>query len=384
MAIAVAMSCALPRITSMSEYQHYEFQAIDRPLTEDEQAAISQLSSRVQLSSTKAIFTYSHGDFPDDPFQVLTKYFDAMFYIANWGTLQLMFRFPKSLIDFQSIQNYCIEDCLTLCEVGNFAILEILFENSEGFGWIEEKGYLDSFIGVRDEILQQDYRALYLTWLKTFTWEDLDPEESEPPVPSGLGKLSQPLRSFVEVFEVDEYLVKVAASSSVPQTSISDEAWLQAIAKLPGPERNRFLLRLAKGESNLSVELNKRLLEFLAIPQPESQPRRTRKQLVLESQRERQQEKIRQQQEAKAQRLKELEALAKREDLAWKDVEALIKKGQAKFYDDAVQLLLKLRDLAAYQNQKPAFQERLNQIHSQHSRRATFIKRLHQVGLDRL
>ena len=366
----------------MSEYQHYEFQAIDRPLTEDEQAAVSQLSSRVRLSSTKAIFIYNYGDFPDDPLQVLAKYFDAMFYIANWGTLQLMFRFPKSLIDFPSIQNYCVEDCIALSEIGNYAILEILFEDEEGFGWLEEKDYLDSFLGLRDEILQQDYRALYLAWLKTFTWSDVDPEESEPPVPSGLGKLSAPLRSFVEVFEVDEYLVKVAASSSVPQTDLSDEAWLQAIAKLPDSERNRFLLRLAKGESNLSVELNKRLLEFMAVPQPESLPRRTRKQLVLESEWERKQEQIRQRQEAEAQRLKELEADAKREEEAWKDVEALIKRGQAKFYDDAVQLLLKLRDVAAYQNQKPAFQQRLNQIHSQHSRRSTFIKRLHQVGLD--
>ena len=102
--------------------------------------------------------------------------------IANWGTLQLMFRFPKSLIDFPSIHNYCIEDCLTLSEVGNFAILEILFEDEEGFGWLEEKAYLDSLIGLRAEILQQDYRVLYLTWLKTLTWEDVDPEESEPPV----------------------------------------------------------------------------------------------------------------------------------------------------------------------------------------------------------
>lgn len=34
----------------MSEYQYYEFQTIDRPLTEDEQAEISKLSSRVALT----------------------------------------------------------------------------------------------------------------------------------------------------------------------------------------------------------------------------------------------------------------------------------------------------------------------------------------------
>lgn len=30
---------------AMSKYQYYEFQTIDRPLTDEEQAAVSQLSS---------------------------------------------------------------------------------------------------------------------------------------------------------------------------------------------------------------------------------------------------------------------------------------------------------------------------------------------------
>ena len=47
----------------MSEYQYYEFQAIDRTLTQEERAAISQLSSRVKPTATSAIFTYSYGDF---------------------------------------------------------------------------------------------------------------------------------------------------------------------------------------------------------------------------------------------------------------------------------------------------------------------------------
>ena len=79
----------------MSEYQYYEFQSIDRRLTQSEQEALSQLSSRAQISSTRAIFVYSYGDLPGKEKQLLVKYFDAMFYIANWGSLQLMFRFPK-------------------------------------------------------------------------------------------------------------------------------------------------------------------------------------------------------------------------------------------------------------------------------------------------
>ena len=66
----------------MSEYQYYEFQAIDQPLSTEEQQIVSQLSSRVQLSSTEAVFNYSYGDFPGKPKQVLSEYFDALFYDA--------------------------------------------------------------------------------------------------------------------------------------------------------------------------------------------------------------------------------------------------------------------------------------------------------------
>jgi hypothetical protein len=45
----------------MSEYQYYEFQALDRILTKTEQSYIESLSSRVELSPTKAAFTYSYG-----------------------------------------------------------------------------------------------------------------------------------------------------------------------------------------------------------------------------------------------------------------------------------------------------------------------------------
>ena len=63
----------------MSEYQYYEFQTIGRPLTPKEQAEIRELSSRVKLTPTQAIFLYNYGDFRNKPEDVLTKYFDMMF-----------------------------------------------------------------------------------------------------------------------------------------------------------------------------------------------------------------------------------------------------------------------------------------------------------------
>ena len=79
----------------MSEYQYYEFRAIDRPLTEEEQRAVGKLSSRVDLSPSHAIFVYNYSDLPARAEDLLARYFDAMFYIANWGSCQLMFRFPE-------------------------------------------------------------------------------------------------------------------------------------------------------------------------------------------------------------------------------------------------------------------------------------------------
>jgi hypothetical protein len=50
----------------MSEYQYYEFQAIDRPLTQEERAALCQLSGCVKPTATSASFTYQ-GNVERDP-----------------------------------------------------------------------------------------------------------------------------------------------------------------------------------------------------------------------------------------------------------------------------------------------------------------------------
>jgi len=83
----------------MSEYLYYEFQTIDRLLTEAEQAEVEELSSHIEVTASRAVVTYSYGDFRHDPKQVLSRYFDACLYAANWGTRRLLFRFPQGLSD---------------------------------------------------------------------------------------------------------------------------------------------------------------------------------------------------------------------------------------------------------------------------------------------
>jgi hypothetical protein len=365
----------------MSEYQYYEFQAIDKPLTKAEQQEISLLSSRVQLSSTRAIFTYSYGDFPGNPEQVLVKYFDAMFYIANWGTIQLMFRFPKGLIDVERMQKYCIEDMIAISEINNFIILEILIWDEEGFGWIEGEGNLSSLIGLRQEILQGDYRLLYLAWLKGITCFEIDEAQLEPPVPPGLGKLSSPLQAFIDTCEVNEYLLKVATSASAAKPSISDNHLKEAIKKLDRSESDTFLLRLAKGEANLSFELRKKLSEMMEIIPDKSLGERTIGQLLESTEQEQEQNEQREKKADEASRVKELEVLGQRSTDVWKDVDNLIQKGTSKSYEEAVKLLLKLKDLADHQNQQPNFLTRMQQLHAQYRSRPALKRLLLQANL---
>jgi hypothetical protein len=50
----------------VSEYQYYEFLAVDRSLTADEMAEPRALSTRARITPTSLINTYHRGDFKGD------------------------------------------------------------------------------------------------------------------------------------------------------------------------------------------------------------------------------------------------------------------------------------------------------------------------------
>ena len=70
----------------MSEYQYYEFRAIDRALTKDEMAALRRISSRAEITSHGFVNEYNYGDLKAEPLDLMERYFDVFTYVANWGT----------------------------------------------------------------------------------------------------------------------------------------------------------------------------------------------------------------------------------------------------------------------------------------------------------
>ena len=75
-----------------------------------------------------ASFVYNYGDFRGDPEQLMRDYFDAMLYMANWGSRRLMFRIPGALIDTKHTKMYCISEDIDLRQTPNKQHVIVDFE----------------------------------------------------------------------------------------------------------------------------------------------------------------------------------------------------------------------------------------------------------------
>jgi len=125
-------------------------------------------------------------------------------------------------------------------------------------------------------------------------------------------------------------------------------------------------------------------LQELAGPPVRSQPvaaRRTWAELRETADRLRQAEDRRQKAEAEARRIKDLQDFAPHAAQAWRDVQALIEEKKARLYDEAVALLVKLRDLAVFQDRLAEFEARLSGLQTQYAGRPAFQERLRKAGL---
>jgi hypothetical protein len=380
----------------MSEYQYYEFQAIDRPLTEKEMTELRSYSTRARITPTSFVNDYSWGDFKGDADAWMEKYFDAFLYLANWGTHILKLRLPARLLGADGARPYCIGEHVSVREKNGKVILTFHSEDEEGGEWVEGEGQLASIISVRAELARGDRRALYLGWLLCAQSGDLDDHDIEPPVPAGLGELSASLESLVEVLRIDTNLLQAAAAASPPLAGHEPKPAevRQWLARLPVAEKDDLLARLIVENDGVLVHelLQQVRRDGVAEPgTPKGMQKRTVIALLREAEnaaKERRRfaakqaarEKVRREREAANARARHLDALAGREPVVWKQVDSLIATKQPKSYDHAVTLLVDLRDVAARKGGTD-FQRRVEELRAAHARKPTLIERLQKAGL---
>lgn len=252
----------------MSEYQYYEFLAIDRPLDDDEQAQVRSLSTRARITATSFVNEYHWGDFKGDPRRLVERYYDAHLYVANWGTHRVMFRLPRDLLDPEVVEEYCVDDQVSAWVAAEFIMLDFTSEDEAGEYDSDDdaEALMSAIVGVRAELAAGDLRPLYLAWLaacgagKRYE-EVLDSDDLEPPVPPGLGTLTAAQRALADILRLDGDLLASAAQTSPPLEEAADDpsdlaAW---VARLPVAEKNLLLARVIQGEAaRVRMELLRR------------------------------------------------------------------------------------------------------------------------------
>ncbi len=373
----------------MSEYQRYEFMTIDRPLTRAQLDAVNALSSHIEASSTHALIEYHWGDFKHDPIKVLHEFFDGFLYWAIWGSPQLALRFPPGILPADLFDGYDLEDFVTFTRYPDYDILDIQFGEMEAPDeWTEYE--LGSLIPIRDELMEGDLRALYIVWLAAQRMiegydeeEDEDEEEdyeiSVPPVPPGFDRLTAAQQSLAELLQVpQELLVAAARYSKATESSTRDDvtAWVKL---LPPERQNDYLVRLARNEPGLSRLLVRELRELgqdKTRSTPSTGEHVTYYRLRAESNaiRVRLEREKREQEQAARQR--HLQEIHDHQDAYWHQVEQAVMRGTGTGYDEALRLLIELREAADQFRETQKFQDRFRAWVRPHLRRPAFVKRL--------
>lgn len=165
----------------MSEYQYYEFQAIDRPLSEADRRALRDLSIRARITATSFTNSYEWGDFKGDPVKLMERWFDLHLYLANWGSRRLMIRLPARMIDRHLFDAFLGRvDCAELRVVGENMILDIVRDEVEFEDWDDGSGWLAALTPLRAEVLAGDLRLFYLLWLTAVEADMFEADEPEP------------------------------------------------------------------------------------------------------------------------------------------------------------------------------------------------------------
>lgn len=384
----------LSAITAMSEYQYYEFQAVDRPLSASDREALRRLSTRARITATSFTNSYEWGDFKGDPVELMERWFDLHVYVANWGTHRLMIRLPKRLVDHGRLDDFLGEvDCVELRESGENLILDVLPEETEPEDdWDDGTGWFAALAPLRGDVLGGDLRLFYLLWL-TAVEADALPSDAVEPLP-GIGPVTGAIEALAQFLRIDDDLVAAAAENSPAGETASTDAARRIIPTLPDREKTELLIRVAEGDPHVRSEIQA-LIRKRSASKSDAEPVTVARRTVGElraraeairdararadaekaaAERKRQAE-----EEARARRAR-LDAIEQRGEGVWREIETEIGRGNASAYDRAAGLLVDLKAIAEKRGTIEEFSRRLSGIRERYVRKVRFIERLTALG----
>jgi hypothetical protein len=384
----------------MSEYQYYEFLAIDRPLSQAQMAELRARSTRATITPTSFVNEYHWGDLKGDPTDWMRRYFDAFVYVANWCSCRFALRFPRSVFTESELAGFETEIALTIDRSSDHWIIEWALNEGEDydrFACESGSGWMGRLTPLRDELLRGDRRALYLGWLAGVTAGEVDESSLEPEPPPGLSRLTGAQLSLVEFLEIDPDLLTAAASADSETSAAAvdfdreRDAWLDGLS---AEEARSILKQLLQGESQQAErQLKARFYAWQRERAPcvtTSGKRRSvaeLRELASEAEAERLKREAEELARLKAEQRRRREAylatLAADFDRCWQDIDQKAERGIASAYEEATRALADLAEAYTLHANRGEFDARLHGFMERHGKRTALVRRLRQAGLWR-
>ena len=382
----------------MSEYQYYEFVAIDTPLTPKQMAELRACSSRASITPTSFVNDYQWGDLKGDPADWMRRYFDAHVYVANWCACLLYLRVPKSAFDAETLHAFKTKAVFSVEQTKTHWLLG--WELNEGdnydrFAGEDGRGWMGRLVPLRDELLRGDMRPLYLGWLAGVSAGEVDEQAIEPQPPPGLSRLTAAQQSLAEFLEVDEDLLAAAGFSDLQGSkpdSGSDAEQDVWIAALPAAEKTATLkLLLAGNAQQAERELKLRFLAWQREQRSDAKQETWRRTVAELHELSASAAKTRKRQEAVQRNRAETERQARREtylltlaadfDQYWRLADERAKRGIASAYDEVKRVLVDLSEAYVLCATQADFDRKLVQFMARHEKRVALVRRLADTGL---
>ena len=380
----------------MSEYQYYEFLAIDRPLTLEEMSALRRLSTRAHITPVSFKNEYNWGDFKGDPVELMRRYFDAHVYVANWMTAIFMVRLPIEVLPKKTAQAMALRDFLDFDATENYWLITWRLEESENcdrFALEDGRDWMARLAPVRDELLQGDIRSLYIGWLAAVSREIVDDDELEPIMPDGLRNLTSAQRALVEYIELDEDLLEGACmgASDLQDKGPTQQEMNDWLEGLPHDEVLVLLKQLLEGHGSQAGRNFKNRFSAWRRSKPVDMAtvsRRTVGELIKNAdtvKKKRLEQKKKKQARLAAKRARKhgayLMSLAKDFPKAWSEVQKMVDRGSGPAYKEACHALINLSEAYVVHASKILFYQDLKTFMTNNLRRKALIKRLVKAGL---
>jgi len=365
----------------MSEYQYYEFVALDGPVSDEGMQYARGCSTRAEVSRYRWRNEYNWGNFHGDPIKLL-QYYDAHVYLTNWATFVFAIGVPSDGIDTGKIGPYLWDmqwaSGLRLTRNANRTVIS--WERVDEGGWCDcwdEESPLDALAGIREEILRGDMRALFIGWLAGLDSDE--PPEAIPPIVPGMADLTTPQQELVERLQVDRDCLAAAAALSPDMQSMTECAD-ELIHELPPEEARHYLRRVAHGEgTQVMNELKRRAavgcestaarcgVETFFSKLSDLRETRLRRESEEREARQRAEE---------AARKRHLTAVMEHADRTWSELDSLMKTKKSAAYDDIAAILKELAAAYVHEARESEFRTKISTFQSKWSNRPAMMRRI--------